>query len=189
MLCCGQPNSWMRKMWKSYGATPNSAVHDTFTPGVLLDGNQRSERCGLALRNASAALAVRSKHRREVSRLTIRKMLQIYRAQGVERLGFPFGSSVRAGSRQVTTILKTNGGRIWMPRKGLSARRSVSPVTMWVAWPLTASSRNLSSLESRRAVICTSTSTHWASRVRTARKLRVSSSSTYRRNCFLLRTS
>jgi hypothetical protein len=71
-----------------------------------------------------------------------------------------------------------------MPWKGLSARRSESPVTMCVARPLTASSRNLSSLGSRQAAIRTSTSTHSASRVRAARKLRISSSSMYRRNFF-----
>jgi hypothetical protein len=38
-----------------------------------------------------------------------------------------------------------------MPRNGLSARRSASPDTMRSALPLTASSRNLSSVGSRQA--------------------------------------
>jgi hypothetical protein len=76
-----------------------------------------------------------------------------------------------------------------MPRKGFSARRSVSPVTICVPCPLTANSRNLSSFGSRQACICISTSTHSASRVSAARKDRTSSSCTYRRNRFRLKTS
>lgn len=76
-----------------------------------------------------------------------------------------------------------------MPRNGLSASRSESPVTMCVAPPLTASSRNLSSLGSRQALIRTSASTHCASCARAARKMRMSVSSRYRRSRFLLKTS
>src|ERR1700676_1647112 len=61
------------------------------------------------------------------------------------------------------------GGTISIPRKGCNARRSASPVTTCDAWPLTASSRNLSSFGSRQAVIRTSTSTHSASRVKAAK--------------------
>src|SRR5256712_3323542 len=73
--------------------------------------------------------------------------------------------------------------------KGLSERRSASPLTRWVARPLTASSRNLLSFGSRQAVIRAVVSTHSASRVRAARNRRTSSSSTYFRNSLRPRTS
>jgi len=55
----------------------------------------------------------------------------------------------------LSRMLRTNvaGVTIGIPRNGSSARRSASPETIRWAWPLTASSRNLSSFGSRQAVI------------------------------------
>ena len=55
----------------------------------------------------------------------------------------------------LSRMLRTNvaGVTIGIPRNGSSARRSASPETIRSAWPLTASSRNLSSFGSRQAVI------------------------------------
>ena len=52
-----------------------------------------------------------------------------------------------------TLCTKSAGVTIGIPWNGLSVRRSASPETIKSAWPLTASSRNLSSFGSRQAVI------------------------------------
>lgn len=75
-----------------------------------------------------------------------------------------------------------------IPLNASKTSRSRSPVTMCVALPPTPISRNLLSLGSLQAVIRTFSSTHSASRVKAIRKRRISSSSTYRRNCLRLST-
>lgn len=55
----------------------------------------------------------------------------------------------RRSQRNPMAVMKSRAVRICVPRNGCSVRRSRSPVTRYSARPLTASSRNLSSLGSR----------------------------------------
>ena len=56
-------------------------------------------------------------------------------------------------ANRVSASTKAAGVTIGISRNGLSTSRSLSPLTIRSAWPLTASSRNLSSVGSRQAAM------------------------------------